>query len=432
MTTILIGLTAVLFLVLTLIDRRIAVAMFVALLPVYLIRFSLPWLNLPSTLLEILFGSLFLGWLIRRGEGAKGRRGEGLKPWADGLCLLMVGGVFGVVVSQEPLAALGLWRAYFLEPYLFFMIFVDVVRDARARRMVLAALGATVFVVGVIAFIQKLTGWWIPNPVWVPADVRRVTAFYGFPNGIGLMAAPITILLAGWTMHLMRKIEKPFDAIWPSLTGLAAIAGVFAILFAVSEGAMIGLAVGLVVLGLAMKPLRKITEVAVIIGCVAIMAYAPLRNYATQMITMSDDSWAVRKIVWMESLDMLYDRPVWGAGLSGYPAALEPYHQAKHIEIFQYPHNFFLNFWSETGLIGVGGFLLLVWSFFKATGRVALARKDEWLPAALIAAMLTLLIHGLVDVPYFKNDLAMLFFVLIGLAESIRRQHSAVDPALKS
>jgi O-antigen ligase len=181
-----------------------------------------------------------------------------------------------------------------------------------------------------------------------------------------------------------------------------------------------------------MKPLRKYTLIAIIAGCIFVMTYGPMLTYASRMFAMRDDSWHVRKIVWTESLDMLYDRPIWGAGLTGYQSALEPYHQAKHIEIFQYPHSLLLNFWTEIGLIGMGGFLLLVWTFFRVTGRLHQSRPDEWLPAALIATMVAVLIHGLVDVPYFKNDLAMLFFVLLGLAESMRRQHRAVDPLSKS
>ncbi|MFH1047932.1 MAG: O-antigen ligase family protein [Patescibacteria group bacterium] len=428
----LIGLAALLFAVLAALDRRLAVAIFVALLPTYLIRFSVPLVGLPSTMLEVLFAVLLMVWLIQKIRGTDPQKGFDLRPWADGLGFLLVGATFGILIAPDWVAALGLWRAYFLEPYLFFFIFVDTVRDAKSRRLVLAALGSTLAVVGSIAVLQKITGWWIPNPVWVPAEVRRVTAFYGFPNGIGLMAAPITILLVGWTVRTMQKIRRPLDAILPSLTGSTAILGLAAILFAVSEGALIGVAAGLVVLGMLMKPLRKFTLVAIILGCAVVMAYAPLRTYAARMMSMRDDSWHVRKIVWTESLDMLYDRPIWGAGLAGYPSALEPFHQAKHIEIFQYPHSLPLNFWSEVGLIGLGGFLLLVWSYFRVTGRLYLSRPDEWLPAALIAAMVAVLIHGLVDVPYFKNDLALLFFVLLGLAESMRRQHYAVDQPSKS
>ncbi len=32
-----------------------------------------------------------------------------------------------------------------------------------------------------------------------------------------------------------------------------------------------------------------------------------------------------------------------------------------------------------------------------------------------MCSMITITIHGLVDVPYFKNDLAVMFFVLIAM-----------------
>lgn len=38
--------------------------------------------------------------------------------------------------------------------------------------------------------------------------------------------------------------------------------------------------------------------------------------------------------------------------------------------------------------------------------------------AAALASMAALLVHGLVDVPYFKNDLAVLFWILISLSIS--------------
>ena len=40
---------------------------------------------------------------------------------------------------------------------------------------------------------------------------------------------------------------------------------------------------------------------------------------------------------------------------------------------------------------------------------------DCKLSTVLMASMIALLVHGLVDVPYFKNDLAVLFWLLIGM-----------------
>ena len=42
-------------------------------------------------------------------------------------------------------------------------------------------------------------------------------------------------------------------------------------------------------------------------------------------------------------------------------------------------------------------------------------RRNNKMFYPLALAWLTLLIHGLVDLPYFKNDLSLLFFILLGL-----------------
>ena len=82
-----------------------------------------------------------------------------------------------------------------------------------------------------------------------------------------------------------------------------------------------------------------------------------------------------------------------------------------HLEIFQYPHNIFLNFWVELGLLGVitlilfGGYVL------------SLTKKILTSPEALIVffALMQVFIHGIVDVPYFKNDLAILTWILLAI-----------------
>ena len=107
---------------------------------------------------------------------------------------------------------------------------------------------------------------------------------------------------------------------------------------------------------------------------------------------------------------MLADHPYLGAGLNGYPVALAPYHDATFYEIFQYPHNVILNVWCELGLLGLIGFfgcVLFITHFAWQN------KKDPWV-LACAAALLTMLIHGMVDVPFMKNDLVILtvlFFV---------------------
>ena len=400
----------------------VAIAIFCAILPAYLIRFSIPipgtHIALPTTLLEIAFWILFLAWLGTNGRTKDAWRSLG--HWAAPITLFVVGATVSLAVSPNLLGALGLWRAYVLEPILFFVMFTHVLTNQKRGGAVLAALGATLAAVGVIACVQKITGIGIP-PAWQAAATRRVTAFYGFPNAVGLFAAPVTVLMAGWTLALATD-KNNRRKLFSILTAIATVLGVCGIIFAVSQGAMVGAAAGLVTLGLIDKRTRPWTLGVIIAACIATMTIRPIRDEISILASLRDDSGSVRQVVWKETAAMLADHPVFGAGLDGYRERMVPYHETKYIEIFMYPHDIVLNFWSETGLIGLIGFFWIVIMFFVITTRL-LKKKNAtvWPTGALIAAMVALLVHGLVDVPYFKNDLAILFWIIVGLAEVMRR-----------
>lgn len=412
-----------LWLALCIADRYLAVAAFCALLPVYLVRFEITVagarLVLPTTLLELLFWILFFVWLSA--DGTKKGAWRSLDRWAAPITLFAVGATVGAAISPDLRGALGLWRAYVLEPILFFPLLCDVLAARKRGTLPFAALGATLAVVGAIACLQKATGIGIPNPVWQAAATRRVTAFYGFPNAIGLFSAPVTLLMAGWTVAFAAAKEKTRRPL-AALTGLAALLGSLGIVFAVSQGAMVGAAAGLVALGLLDRRTRAWTLGLIIAASLATMLVRPIRDEISILASLRDDSGSVRQIIWKETAAMLAEHPVFGAGLAGYRERIVPYHAATYIEVFMYPHDLFLNFWSETGLLGLAGFLWIVGLFFVETGRL-LAKKQAapWPAAALAAAMVALLVHGLVDVPYFKNDLAMLFWIIVGFVEVLRR-----------
>ncbi len=412
------------FLALCFVNLQLSAALFCGLLPTYLFRFAIPALpvilpfKLPMTFLEVLFLELFVVSLFNK--AVRGRIGATLNRWAYPLLLLTVAAIISTAVSPDTRAAFGLLRAYVVEPLLFFLIFPAIVRDARHRRLALGALGISLAVVGIACVYQKITGYAIPV-IWRDEPGRRVTAFYGFPNAVGLFAAPVTTLMAGWAVALAwqkRRFARPYGA----LPAAAVILGALSIVFAVSEGAAIGLAAGLLAFGLLWKPLRLVGLSAVILGCLTVTAVPSVRDYVSLKASLRDDSGSVRVIVWQESLQMLAEHPIFGAGLSGYPLELIPYHKADWLEIFQYPHDIVLNFWTELGLIGLIGFLWSLTIFFKDNAVAARRHPEEWLPPTLMAAMIAMLVHGLVDVPYFKNDLAFLFWIIVGLGESVRRQ----------
>ena len=83
-----------------------------------------------------------------------------------------------------------------------------------------------------------------------------------------------------------------------------------------------------------------------------------------------------------------------------------------------YPHNIILNFWSELGLLGLLAFVWLIGRALLIAGRVYQGLgmgAEKYILLGTVAALTALVVHGMVDVPYFKNDLAVLFWLLIGI-----------------
>ncbi len=376
-------------------NLRAAFLLFVAALPTYVIRFQVG--PLPTTALEILFAILFAAWMLKREK-----RLIDIKGWGWLLLAWIAVATVSLFVSPDFRAAAGVWKAYFIEPILFFLIANDLLRTQADREAAVHSLAWSAIAISIPAILQHWTNWGVPPPWNLPGQ-ERSTSIYGYPNATGLFLAPIVPLF-------FKK--KPLHLI-------ALACSLAAIVLVQSEGAIVGLIAATGVFLLCFKETRKRALAVGAILAVVIFAVPATRAVAIEKLTLNDWSGRVRKEMWGETMNMLKDHAVFGAGLSGYPIVFNPYHKARHIEIFQYPHDILLNFWVETGLAGVLVFFLLVGQDLQTIR--SLMKRDPRLRAwcaMLFASMTALLVHGLVDVPYFKNDLSMLFWLLLAFAAS--------------
>jgi len=139
--------------------------------------------------------------------------------------------------------------------------------------------------------------------------------------------------------------------------------------------------------------------------------------------------------IWQVSLAFIRDHPLFGTGLGTF----EPTYQQKLHELLALgvgggewgavssllptpdflrpplewvvrdPHNVLLSFWLNTGLLGL----------LSMAGLVVVSLRRPYSPhptpysLAAQAALAAVLLFGLVDVPYFKNDLAMLWWAYL-------------------
>jgi O-antigen ligase len=122
--------------------------------------------------------------------------------------------------------------------------------------------------------------------------------------------------------------------------------------------------------------------------------------------------------LWRGALHLLREHPLTGVGI----AAFQPHYLACCLygdppsRAVMYPHNLLLNTWVETGLLGVVALAWLAWRAAKLLAPLWRSQRDRWLGVGLAGAGLYTLVHGFIDVPLMKNDLAAEAALLLALA----------------
>ena len=392
-----------LFLFLAWKNFRLAVILFVVFLPTYLIRFSLG--PLPSTVLELTFGSLFLVWLI------KYSRQDSKNIWAAmikhkiffvSFGVFFISSVISIFVSDMPIPSLGEWRAYFLEPMVLFLVLVGR-KDAVKYSDLIWGLGLSAVSISIYAIWQKFTGWGVATPEWAAEATRRVTAFYSSPNAVGLYLAPVLVLVG---LFVFKRSQKA--RFWVSVVVIKL--SLLAVIFTKSQGAWIGLGAGLLTF-IFFVGYKKIAVVAAVAGVVIALLIPSMR----QAVLFQDQANQNRLRLWGYSWTFLKRSPqnfVLGTGVRQFFRKIQkPYYDKIVMERLIYPHNIFLNFWTEIGLPGMLAVMVMLGYVFCLANTIR--KNNKLIGAGLMGALTVLVVHGLVDVPYFKNDLSFLFWIII-------------------
>ena len=461
---------SLLFIILAIKQPKLALFLICALLPTYQLRFKI--LGLPTTVLEVMIVILFAYWLINKLKTQKSKlktttQNLKISNWFWLILAWLIIGLVAVSVSPNKFAGLGHWRAYFLEPILLLIVFIDLSKreikesthtnkqnnyfTIRASRgndyplpiLVLFGLGISALYISIWAIYQKIFGggmlslevWQYPfTKIW------RVTGPFPHSNFLGLFLGPIIMLSFGQLIGNWKNKKPLVISYWLFVI----IAGFVAIIFARSEGAILGILAGLIFFLFCLLPSKKRLFFLVLLLVIGSLLFviSPWRNYLLEKITFQDLSSQLRLNIWQGTIELLKDKPIFGAGLRGYqkliPQYQKPFYhpetsQLISVETHPYPHNLFLAIWAELGIFGLVIFILIVFNFFKLGFKKLFrnlkleirnsepAKSEKILIVAILSAMVTILIHGTVDTPYFKNDLSVLFWLIIGLMISFKK-----------
>ena len=419
-----------------------AVGLTIVCLPTYLFRSQI--FGIPFTFLELCILVTFVGWLANcivyklQTINHPSRRGEDeadkLKKYRWPILLILIAATIAVLVAPDKTAAAGLWKAYFVEPILFFSVLINVLKTEKDKKIILWFLGISTLVISLLAIYQKFTGFGIAEASWLAPTHRRVTSIFTSPNAVGLYLGPILAIYFGWLIAEIKNLKVTI------LKLLIILPAILAVIFTVSQGTWLGLLAAIIFLAFFTCPPKpdlpaealakaggrrwgwnkKLTIIIVLAAIIACLLIPLSRHQILELVTFQDASGQNRLVLLQISQKYLltnFKNFIFGAGILGFAQVQDQAREPLKMEALLYPHNIILNFWLEIGLAGLIAFILLIIKFFKK-GFISYklqATSYKLITLGILAAMITVVIHGLIDVPYFKNDLAVLFWLIIGL-----------------
>lgn len=373
-------------------------------MPLYVVRFRFG--PLPTTLLEVTIlvtlGVYALTILSNRAPVPR------RTPLDLPIALFLVAGVIGIAVAPDQRSALGIFRAYLVEPVAVYYVSTAVLAADRSARGFLAgwAIGAALF-----AGIEIVTFWLAVRSGSL--DIGHAAAAFNInPNSVSLYLDPLIATAAAFTLF-GRGTERLLTA---ALLGLLVVADIATL----SRGGLLALGLLGLIVFMSMSDIR-VRVAAVLSAAIGIAAIWQLSAVRLRILNLFEDPTGplyTREHVWKVSLQMLHDHPVFGAGISGYQTVAAPY---RAVDVYNVPepyaHNIFLSTWSEVGLLGLFAFVWLLAALIVQPWRAI--KRAAGIQVPLLwgtgAAFAMVAAHGLVDTPYWKNDLSLEFWVLAAL-----------------
>lgn len=385
-----------------------------ALAPAYVLRWHVG--PLPTTILEASILATVAAFAV---ESYRGKRALAWRsPFTFPAALFLAAGAIGVVVSPERVAGLGLYRAYLIEPIAFFVVLGNVLSTAERGRLVLGglALGGSVAGIANAVVILDAVRHHTLNTALPPPVV-----IYNTPNAVALYLVPLIGIAACLFLYDRERWVRP-------ISGAFLVIALGATALSLSRGGYLALAVIALILAIVNRYRWYLLPGVLVVGVVMTRVPAIASRLAHEFNLKDPNNTFVSRVdLWQATLRMLRDHPIFGSGMFGFARTIQAYRGGVYEENLIYPHNIVLNMWTETGLLGLASFAWLMVQTFRVSWTGWTSGPQAWRPIqlGLVLAMVAVIVHGLVDVPYFKNDLALEFWTFLGLAWAGTRRANA-------
>ena len=369
-----------------------------------------------------------------------------------GLALGAISGLYLAHLYDYTIPGLGILKGWVLMPMLYGWIIIRVLEDIEERKATLYAYLVSSLVLSFWGIYQVVTGDFITID-------ERASGPFESANYLALFIAPAFALscILIWqrleenflgkyedksairrlfervksvfVRNEIKEVVSPvfgFEVLCLMVIGLALVGSR-------SYGGILGIIGALVIYtayvvflsvyrngygGLAKK--ISIFVVIFLIGITAFWSQVGTSKFNDFLAFDRQSSSSVRVQTWTISLKLIEENPFLGLGLGRFQTVYEergaellgtePYE-----ETMLHPHNLVLATWANAGMIGVISLAWLIVAVFWSLKNKKLSIEERRFVALVLTMFLVVLLHGVVDQPLWKNDLALIWWMIICL-----------------
>ena len=359
--------------------------------PLYLVKVS--FFGLPTNIFELLALATF-GLFLNGVVGLENKLRD-YKEYFIPIVMLICGLFLSMACSESYRNGLGIIKGWFVVPIIFSWVCAQVIED---KKNILKAVYASAFLVACFSAGYFLTGR-------LTFD-GRLQAFYNSPNFLAMCLAPAIIIGTFLFKENRRFYLGSLAVIIFSFYQTRSYAAWLAVFIAISTLIIIRNKKNTV-------EWKKLIITVFIIGAMFLSQRNTDKMNSFIELGKERSSTSSRLMIWHSAIKIGFDNPIAGIGPGNF--------QNKYLEYQKYfppylewavpqPHSLFLALWLQAGLLGCIGFfwVIIVW-LKELIGRKEWNQEDY----VFLGIMVYMLLHGLVDTTYFKNDLAVLFWLIV-------------------
>lgn len=371
------------------------------LLPLYLIKIKFGFFSFNLWEISIIF--LFLSSFFLFDSFFQRARDFWIKfrwmifAWGVILAGLFLSSLLNANIYQN----LGIIKGWFIFPFVFTFLF-HIFFPKKEMKLVLE----TFYIVAAIVATISLVYFFFGKTTYD----GRLEAFFNSPNYLAMFLSPAIILAAGF---LGRKEPNIFLGKKLLLFSLPILLVALALTSSYASWGALFVVLGLFFL---FKRERRKTFliffVSIAILLVVSVSFSGNLSKIEDLISLDErSSLASRTMIWKSAWEIGKDNCLLGIGPANFQEKYLDYQKyfPPYLEwAVPHPHNIFLSFWLSGGLLALAGFLFSL-TILVFPGQNL--KKLKGYQLAGLGVVLYFLLHGLLDTTYFKNDLAVIFWL---------------------